>query len=140
MAITVAPLTTAVMTSVSDHFSGTASGINNAVSRIAGVFTNAVFGTLAVLFFAGALQHEIAPLPLNPAQKQAVMAQAKDMGNAHVPKNIEPKNKAVIVKSYHNSFIAMYSIILKISAALGFAAALMAFIFIKPDIPSRNTA
>lgn len=131
MAVTVAPLTTAVMTSVSDHFSGTASGINNAVSRIAGVFTNAVFGTLAVLFFSGALQREIAPLPLNPAQKHAVMAQATNMGNAHIPKNIGPKDKAAIVKTYHNSFIAMYSVILKISAGLGFAGALMAFIFIR---------
>ena len=132
MAITVAPLTTAVMTSVSDHFSGTASGVNNAVSRIAGVFTNAVFGALAVLFFTGALQQQIDPLPLNPAQKHAVMAQAPNMGNAHVPKNIQPNNKAEIVKTYHNSFIAMYSIILKISAALGFAGALMAVVFIRP--------
>ena len=53
------------------------------------------------------------------------------MGNAHVPKNIDTKDKAAMVKTYHNSFIAMYSIILKISAALGFIAALMAFIFIK---------
>ncbi len=131
MSLTVAPLTAAVMGSVSDHFSGTASGVNNAVSRIAGVFTNAVFGTMAVLFFSGALQRQIAPLPLNPAQKQAVMAQAVNMGDAHVPQNIEPKDKAAIVKTYHNSFIAMYSIILKISAALGFAGALMAFIFIR---------
>jgi EmrB/QacA subfamily drug resistance transporter len=135
MALTVAPLTTAVMTSVSDHFSGTASGINNAVSRIAGVFTNAVFGTLAVLFFASALQHEIAPLPLSAVQKHAIMAQAANMGNAHVPKNIEPKDKADIVKTYHNSFIAMYSIILKIAAGLGFAAALMAAIFIRKGRP-----
>jgi MFS family permease len=131
MAITVAPLTAAVMSSVSDHFSGTASGVNNAVSRIAGVFTNAIFGTLAVLFFSGALQHQVAPMRLNTAQKHAVMAQAANMGNAHVPQNIEPKNKAAMVTAYHNSFIAMYSIILKISAALGFAGALMAAIFIK---------
>jgi EmrB/QacA subfamily drug resistance transporter len=140
MAITVAPLTTAVMTSVSDHFSGTASGVNNAVSRIAGVFTNAVFGALAVLFFTGELQREISPLSLNPAQIHAVMAQAPNMGNAHVPQNIEPKNKAAIVKTYHNSFIAMYSIILKIAAALGFAGALMAFIFIKPGVAPKNSA
>ena len=131
MAITVAPLTTAVMTSVSDHFSGTASGVNNAVSRIAGVFTNAVFGTLAVLFFSGALQRQIAPLPLKPAQKHAVMVQSANLGDAQVPQNIEPSDKAAIVKTYHNSFIVMYSIILKISAALGFAGALMAFIFIR---------
>jgi len=131
MSITVAPLTTAVMASVSDHFSGTASGVNNAVSRIAGVFANAVFGTLAVLFFSGALQQQVASIPLSPAQKQAVMAQAPDMGNAHVPKDVAPQNKTVIIKAYHNSFISMYSKIMKISAALGFLGALMAMIFIR---------
>jgi EmrB/QacA subfamily drug resistance transporter len=131
MSLTVAPLTAAVMGSVSDHLSGTASGVNNAVSRIAGVFTNAVFGTLAILFFSGALQHQIAPMSLNPGQRTAIMAQSTDLGNAHVPKNIAPKDKPAILKIYHNSFIAMYSIIMKIAAGLGFLGALMAFIFIR---------
>ena len=73
MSFTVAPLTAAVMGSVSDHLSGTASGVNNAVSRIAGVFTNAIFGTLAVLFFSSALQQHIKPVALNPQQHQAVL-------------------------------------------------------------------
>jgi EmrB/QacA subfamily drug resistance transporter len=130
MSLTVAPLTAAVMSSVSDHFSGTASGVNNAVSRIAGVFTNAIFGTLAVLLFSGALQHKVASLPLNPIQKQAVMAQAADMGNAHVPPIVDDKDKAAIKKIYKDSFISMYSVIMKIAAALGFLGALMAFVFI----------
>jgi EmrB/QacA subfamily drug resistance transporter len=131
MSLTVAPLTAAVMGSVSDHFSGTASGVNNAVSRIAGVFTNAVFGTLAVLFFSGALQHEIAPMHLNAVQQHAVMAQAADMGNAHVPSSVAPRDRTAVEKAFHNSFISMYSMVMKIAAALGFLGALMAVIFIR---------
>ena len=56
ISFTVAPLTAAVMDPVDDRYSGTASGINNAISRISNVFANAVFGALAVLFFSGALQ------------------------------------------------------------------------------------
>src|ERR1700709_1610247 len=76
MSITVAPLTAAVMGSVSDHFSGTASGINNGLTRIANVFANAIFGALAVLFFSGALQSEINNIPIVTKEKQEVMAQA----------------------------------------------------------------
>ena len=56
MSLTVAPLTSAVMGSVSDTHSGTASGINNAMTRISNVFANAIFGALAVLFFSSALK------------------------------------------------------------------------------------
>ena len=65
MSFTVAPLTAAVMGSVNDHLSGTASGVNNALTRISNVFANAIFGAMAVLFFAGALQEQIKTIPLD---------------------------------------------------------------------------
>ena len=138
MSLTVAPLTAAVMGSVGDHLSGTASGVNNAVSRIAGVFTNAIFGTLAVLFFTTALQHRVGSINLNAFQKHAVMAQAADLGNAHVPAVIAANGKALIEKAYQDSFIAMYSLIMKIAAGLGFAGALMACIFIRGGAHGKN--
>jgi MFS family permease len=131
MSFTVAPLTAAVMGSVSDHFSGTASGVNNALTRIANVFANAIFGALAVLFFAGALQDHIKTIPLDTKEKQTVMAQAADLGNAKVPAGISPKDKAVIDKAYHESFIHAYANIMQISAGLGFLGALMTVLFIR---------
>ena len=131
MSFTVAPLTTAVMTSVSDHFSGTASGINNAMTRISGVFANAIFGALAVLFFAGVLQKEIQPLKLDVKERQTIMQQANNLGNANVPKASGDQHAAEIEKAYHNSFISAYSKIMKISAGLGYLGALMAVVFIR---------
>jgi len=131
MSFTVAPLTTAVMGSVSDHFSGTASGVNNALTRIANVFANAILGALAVLLFTGALQGEIKNIKLNNKQKQEVIKQSVNLGNAKVPDTLTGQDKITIQTAYKNSFISAYGNIMRISAGLGFLASLMAVLFIK---------
>jgi len=52
MALVVSPLSSAVMTVVDDEQTGAASGINNAVSRIAGLIAVASMGALASLVYA----------------------------------------------------------------------------------------
>lgn len=131
MSFTVAPLTATVMTSVSDHLSGTASGVNNALTRIANVFANAIFGALAVLLFAGALHSKIQSIPLDGNVKQAVVKEAANLGNAKVPNGVDPKYKKAINSGYREGFIHAYSGIMKISAGLGFLGALMTMVFIR---------
>ena len=138
MSFTVAPLTTAVMSSVSDHFSGTASGVNNAISRIANVFANAIFGALAVLLFSGALQQELKQMPLKEKDKQAVMASAVNLGNAKVPKSIDAVHKTMVIKAFHESFISTYAMILRIASGLAFLGALMAFVFIRNSAVTKG--
>jgi EmrB/QacA subfamily drug resistance transporter len=72
MTITVPPLTSTVMASVGDARAGIASGVNNAVTRIAGLFAVAALG--AVLF--ASFSHHLAELPAARANEtlNAVMA------------------------------------------------------------------
>ena len=54
MALVVSPLSTAIMTAVEDKDTGAASGINNAVSRIAGLIAVAAMGSVAAWVYARA--------------------------------------------------------------------------------------
>ena len=131
MSITVSPLTTAVMGAVNDRFSGIASGVNNAMTRIASVFANAIFGAIAVLLFSTALTLQIQKLPIKDEIKQEIMKQSVNFGNAKIPDDLSTANQTVIRNSYHISFIYAYGIIMKICAALAFISAIMTIIFIK---------
>ncbi len=52
MAVVITPLTTAVMNAAEEALSGVASGVNNAASRLAGLFGVAILGALAGIIFA----------------------------------------------------------------------------------------
>ena len=131
MSLTVAPLTATVMGSVPDHSSGIASGINNAMTRIANVFANAVFGALAVVFFSSTLQTQISKISLNSKEKQMVIAQAVNLGNAKTPKGFNATQSETIKNAYQSSFIHVYQNIMRISAGLAFTGALMALLFVR---------
>src|SRR5258707_1507906 len=64
MAFTVAPLTTYVMNSVNQDRVGAASGINNAVARVAGVLAIAVLGLGMVHAVSSRLNPTLAPMAL----------------------------------------------------------------------------
>ena len=60
MAFVVSPLSTAVMTAVEDRDTGAASGINNAVARIAGLVAVAAMGAVATYVYVLSLRAESA--------------------------------------------------------------------------------
>jgi hypothetical protein len=84
---------------------------------------------LAVLLFTGALQQQVKAINLNPKQRQEIMAQAANLGNAKVPKGIA--GSKAIEQAYHQSFIKAYANIMRIAAILGFLGALMSVLFVK---------
>ncbi|HEV9035681.1 MAG TPA: MFS transporter [Puia sp.] len=131
MSLTVAPLTTTVMRSVSDIQSGLASGVNNAMTRIANVFANAIFGALAILFFTGTLHQRIDRWGLAPATKEIVLAQTTDLGNAHVPDTVPKKDRPAVAAAYRDGFISTYQKILRLAACLAFIGAAIGFISVR---------
>ena len=74
LAATVAPLTATVLGSVEAGHSGIASGVNNAVARVAGLIAIAALGAAVSSSFIGKLNHEVAARPVSPASRSIVSA------------------------------------------------------------------
>ncbi len=77
LSATVAPLTATALNSVAEHRVGVASGINNAVSRIAGVLAIAIFGALIAGKFGSTVDGRLADRALSP-QANSAISDAKD--------------------------------------------------------------
>jgi MFS family permease len=74
LSMTVAPLTAAVLAGVDSSQAGIASGVNNAIARVAGLIGTAGVGAVVAASFASTLDRRLAHVPLGSAGKSAVEA------------------------------------------------------------------
>jgi EmrB/QacA subfamily drug resistance transporter len=74
LAMTVAPLTAAVLAGVDPSQAGIASGVNNAIARVAGLIGTAAIGAAVAASFASSLDQRLPHLPMSSAGRRAVEA------------------------------------------------------------------
>jgi hypothetical protein len=80
LSATVAPLTATVLDSVDSHHVGIASGVNNGVSRVAGLLAIAILGAVISAHFDTSLDEKLGPAPLSkPAAKAVDKAKEKPL-------------------------------------------------------------
>ena len=77
LAMTVAPLTMTVLADADEHNAGIASGINNAIARVAGLLAIAALGAVVAATFVSSLDGALAGRTLSPAAARTV-ADARD--------------------------------------------------------------
>jgi EmrB/QacA subfamily drug resistance transporter len=138
MAVTVAPLTTTVMNSVGTDLAGVASGINNAVSRVAAVLAIAVFGIAMSVVFDATLSDRLAALQLPTALHDAVWQQRERLAAIVVPPGAA--DPARIQRAVGEAFVAGFRQVMLACAVLALLSALGSWLFIdgKPEAPDRR--
>jgi EmrB/QacA subfamily drug resistance transporter len=132
MAVSVAPLTTVVMGAVSSSHSGTASGINNAVSRVAGLLAIALFGIVVSGVFGSTLDRRLDSLNLTAEARQAVSAQRNRLAAAEVPVEVSGETRATVQQAIAESFVAGFRVVVLLAAGLAVAGAASAALLLQP--------
>jgi EmrB/QacA subfamily drug resistance transporter len=123
MAVTVAPLTTVVMSSVRQDRAGTASGINNAVARLAGVLAIAVLGIVMVAAFGSRLNDSLTHIMLPPGILQQLRANMSKLAGLQAPADLDEHTKLVIKEFVGEAFVFAFRIVMLICAGLALASA-----------------
>jgi EmrB/QacA subfamily drug resistance transporter len=132
MAVSVAPLTTTVMTAVNRERSGTASGINNAVARVAGLLAVAVFGIVMVNAFAAHLERRLTELGVSQQVREAVRLDRTKLAAIELPADLNPEKSEEAKAAVADSFVSAFRIIALCCAALAIASAATAATVIDP--------
>jgi EmrB/QacA subfamily drug resistance transporter len=132
MAVTVAPLTTVVMSSVNQDHVGTASGINNAVARVAGVLTIAVLGIVMVKAFGSKLDQAIAKLSLPQDIAQNIRSKQIELAGLELPQGLDSNTVETLRSAITSAFLSSFRLIMFLCAALSTASAIVAWRWIAP--------
>ncbi len=126
MAVSVAPLTTTVMNSVAQDRVGIASGVNNAVSRIAGLLAIAVFGIVMLQSFNHALDARLADFNLPPAAQKSLDDERAKLAGADVSRT-PPEVRASLREAIDRSFVDAFRRVMLIGTTLALASAIAAW-------------
>jgi EmrB/QacA subfamily drug resistance transporter len=120
LSATVAPLTATVLADADENNAGIASGVNNAIARVASLLAVAALGAVVAAQFGSALVHELDGRSLSPAPQRAV-ADAKTRTLARVVPGSLPSGEGRFVAQATES-----ASVKAFHTGVGIAAALVA--------------
>jgi hypothetical protein len=127
----VAPLATTVMDSVKESQAGVASGVNNAVSRVASLLSIAVLGMVAFHVFNIQLAQKLDASKLPTPVKHALLEQRNRLTQIEPPKGISTDQQQLLTRSIDESFLSGFRWVMMISAGLALFSAISAWSMIE---------
>jgi EmrB/QacA subfamily drug resistance transporter len=118
MAVSVAPLTTVVMGAVDQSHAGTASGINNAVARIAGLLAVAILGMLMVDAFSYYMNDRLTQLNIPSDALRDLQSNVARLAAVSLPQDLDPGTAAQLKTLIDRSFVFGFRLIMLVCAGL----------------------
>lgn len=138
MSISVAPLTTTVMSAVGEEQAGVASGINNAVSRTAGLLAIAVFGVMMLHTFSQTLASRMNEMQLDDRVRHSVYDERMKLAAVEIPSDIDATTREQLQSAVAAAFVHGFRVIMVTAAVLALASGASSWLFIRKSRPTRS--
>jgi EmrB/QacA subfamily drug resistance transporter len=122
----VAPLTTTVMDSVGSEQAGVASGVNNAVSRLASLLSIAVLGLIALDVFGSDLERRLTASDIPQQAREQVLAQKNHLTQIHLPPELDRQRKLDVTAAINASFLRAFRAVMLFCAVLAILSTITA--------------
>ncbi|WP_295994020.1 MFS transporter [Rugamonas sp.] len=130
MTVAVAPLTTTVMNAVDSSVVGAASGVNNAVSRVAALLAIALLGMAMSLGFNADLARRVGAVEVDTEVRRQVLDQRARLVAIELPATLAPAPRAALKQAVDAAFVHGFRLEMLLSALLALLSALSAWCMI----------
>jgi EmrB/QacA subfamily drug resistance transporter len=108
LSATVAPLTATVLADADEHNAGIASGVNNAIARVAGLLAVAALGAVVAGQFGATIDDRLAGQPLS-SEAQRVVSEAKDRTLARAdPDGLPPAEARAVTQAAEDAAVTAF--------------------------------
>src|SRR5215203_4033062 len=139
MALVITPLTTAALGSVDSARSGLASGVNNAVTRVAGLLAVTLLGMIVYATFSVNLDTRLESMDLPGGARSELEAAKANLGAAEAPEGVDPGTAWRVERAIDESFVAGFRAVMLVSAGLALASALAAALLVGGRVIPRTS-
>jgi EmrB/QacA subfamily drug resistance transporter len=131
MALTVAPLTTTVLSSVSVADAGVASGINNAAARVGTLLAVAVIGGVAFTLYTKALEQRLSVAAISAEGARTLVAERRSFADTTIPTWVDSAKRPGLARIVDDAFLYGFRGAVLLCAALVLCGAGIAIVMLE---------
>jgi EmrB/QacA subfamily drug resistance transporter len=140
MTLSVAPLTTVVMSSVGGRQAGTASGVNNTAARLGGVLAVAALTAVAVWQFSETLASRLREAKVPPALAGQLVGNASRLAELEAPAGTPRPAAAAIAGAVARAYVETFRVLMLICAVFAAASGWIAWVSLPASRPCSGAA
>ena len=138
LSMTVAPLTATVLGDADEHRAGIASGVNNAIARVAGLLAIAALGAVVSSQFASSLDSKLAGQRLSKPASAAVVDAKKRPLTTEVPSDVPPRERGDLKNAFEHASVSAFRVGIGIAGGIVVLGGVISALWIRN--PRRKVA